>query len=308
MEKNTQPPKSNTAASKPTTRGTRSASSSSTPKAATTTKQEPVATTPKTTAPKKTTKTAPTAESKGTFGTRSTNTKKPASKSARDAKAANPADKRGRTLVVISAFSTFIAIAAIAWTISTSIAPDTDEDTKSIEVLVANENIDGGAELKESLFTTMSVPEEFVPAGTVTDTAMLQGAKAAVAIPANGQLRESDISSPSSQKTLAAAITPGMEAVTIAVDNESGMDSLLRQGNLVDVVSYHTDEFGDKAPYFVASGLKIGALGCSVSGVPTDGMYATVTIETTPETTLAIHAAQVDGSVRFVLRAAGTEA
>ncbi|MEG0324185.1 MAG: RcpC/CpaB family pilus assembly protein, partial [Raoultibacter sp.] len=109
-------------------------------------------------------------------------------------------------------------------------------------------------------------------------------------------------------KTLAAAITPGMEAVTIAVDNESGMDSLLRQGNLVDVVSYHTDEFGDKAPYDVASGVKIVALGSSVSGVPTDGMYATVTIETTPETTLAIHAAQVDGSVRFVLRAAGTEA
>ena len=93
--------------------------------------------------------------------------------------------------------------------------------------------------------------------------------------------------------SLANALEPGLQAISVAVDAESGLAGLIRQGDHVDVLAEGNLVVENAAVLAVDSSL-YEAL----------HEYATVTLQVAPEDALALQAVQEQASVRLVMRAA----
>lgn len=119
----------------------------------------------------------------------------------------------------------------------------------------------------------------------------------------------------SAKNTLAYALAPGMRAVTIFVDQDSGLANFLKPGNRVDVVANYSHEetrpaLGDETKLervqvpttqMLAQNVTILAVG-SVMDKTGAAEYTTITLEVTPADALNINAVYWWGNLRLLLR------
>ena len=87
---------------------------------------------------------------------------------------------------------------------------------------------------------------------------------------------------------MSASIEPGREAVSVAVDAESGMSGMLRTGDRVRVLAKDDSALGAALSEVCASA-RVAALDSSLSN--SEGGYSTVTLEVTPDEAETIRAA-----------------
>lgn len=109
----------------------------------------------------------------------------------------------------------------------------------TIEVLVAKEDITAGTELDELIsrggFETLSIPEDTVVPGAITDLRDLQGQKAAAGILAGEQIPEARITGAVPGGRL--GIPAGYTAVTVPLSSSRTVGEELTEGDRVTIYS-----------------------------------------------------------------------
>lgn len=121
----------------------------------------------------------------------------------------------------------------------------------TVGYFVAARPLPRGTLAREEDFTVRAVPPERVPAGAILETpdskAGLPGALIRRFVDAGSPVTLDDILRPRDRGFLASVLAPDSRAITIKVDEESGVAGLIRPGDHVDVVLTQVFEKADAA-------------------------------------------------------------
>jgi Flp pilus assembly protein CpaB len=152
--------------------------------------------------------------------------------------------KRSNRLVLL--IGIFLAVVAFVLILFTLGSPGTGENkpATTIDVVVATKDIPLGAKIAATDVTTKTIPIGEKPANGFTDTSFVIGQNARQSVSA-GQLLTTDILNPSSQLTNV-EVPAGYVGVPLLVDQVTGVGTLIRAGDRVDLVMGLTGT--DKVP------------------------------------------------------------
>ncbi|MDE7548151.1 Flp pilus assembly protein CpaB [Acetobacter fabarum] len=190
------------------------------------------------------------------------------------------------------------------------------------KLLTVRNAMHAGDFLREADLVTSSIPDDYVPPGSLEDTPenrqALEGALLRVDLPAGSGIVEQSFLRVGDHGFLAAVLKPGMRALSIGVNLASGVSGLIEPGDRVDVVM--TERVGDGAggnvshlvSKIVLSGIRVVAVGGSLS--PRGGKNVaeqagmdvrTVTLEVTPEQSGVLGTAQQLGQIVLTVQSLG---
>ena len=187
------------------------------------------------------------------------------------------------------------------------------------KVRAAAADLPEGLLLRETDLTWKTVPHNSAPAGAIvytTDgTTDFKGNVLRHAVTAGTVIVTADTLSPSSPGFLAAALKPGMRAVSVGIDDVSGNAGLIQPGDFVDLLL--TQQIDTKnaanvntghsfASETVVSRVRVLAVGSEYQRPKSDSeantRARTVTLEVMPETAQVIAVASRLGSLSLALR------
>jgi pilus assembly protein CpaB len=239
-------------------------------------------------------------------------------------------------LVVIAAIGAFIIRALY---ISAS-SPHVAQQTSMVHVRAAADDLPDGLLLRDVDLVWKTMPREQVPAGALIEEASngsdgkdikgsdgkdLKGDLLRHAVRAGTPLGVADVILPSAPGFLAAALKPGMRAISVAVDDVSGNAGLIQPGDYVDILltqqmraetGAQVDPARAVESETVAERVRVLAVGTafrrpkdddSASSTNAPGATArTVTIEVTPASAQTITVAAHLGTLSLALRSFAT--
>ena len=162
------------------------------------------------------------------------------------------------------------------------------------QAVVASQALPAGHQIEEGDLAVASVPESQVADGALTPEDLADPERTPVGrstsqyVAANSQLCASSIAQAGNASGLSAAVEPGYEAVSVAVDAESGMAGMLRTGDVVRVLASADSSVGGVAETLAESALVV-ALDSSMSGGGAG--YSTATLQVSPDQATAIRSA-----------------
>lgn len=231
-------------------------------------------------------------------------------------------------LVVIAAIGAF-TIRALYITAS---SPHVAQHTSMVHVRAAADDLPDGLLLRDVDLVWKTMPREQVPAGALieepangSDGKDLKGDLLRHAVRAGTPLGVADVILPSAPGFLAAALKPGMRAISVAVDDVSGNAGLIQPGDYVDILltqqmrnepGAQVDPARAVESETVAERVRVLAVGTafrrpkdddSASGTnATPATARTVTIEVTPASAESITVAAHLGTLSLALRSFAT--
>ncbi len=216
---------------------------------------------------------------------------------------------RLKQLSVIAAAAVAVAFVALAFGVwqSASAGAAVDAATRNqVSVLVANRDIHAGDALAESDVTAKLVPEAYRASGVYqaqsAAAAGIVGGRALVDIPSGSQLNSGVVSVAGGDGRLSASLASGMEAVSVSVDDETGIAGQIKPLDHVRVVSVETASGGASEAVEICAKARVLSTGGDGAG---EGVsYAAVTLEVTPDQANEVRAAQSSGRVSLQLIAA----
>ncbi len=187
-----------------------------------------------------------------------------------------------------------------------------EPDSAFTRIAVVARDLPGGSVLSPSELRFVRWPKESVPAGAFdTVDAIFKGAKSAnervslVAMTAGEPLLRNKVSGLGARPILSSMVADGMRAVSIKIDDVSGVSGFILPGNRVDVIL--TRHIGNNAGNLVSDVilqnikvLGIDQLASTESDKPVVGRTATV--EVTPEQASKLVLAQQAGTLSLALR------
>ncbi|MGN1025080.1 MAG: Flp pilus assembly protein CpaB [Faecousia sp.] len=188
-------------------------------------------------------------------------------------------------------------------------------------VVVAAVNIPENTRITADMVTLRSISDDSLLANYMVDTESVIGMVMTGDVYAGEQIIRDRLvrigETDTNRKTLAYAVKPGMRAVTIFVDQDTGLVNFLKPGNRVDVLANYTRE--ETRPVLnkeeelewvqipttqlLAQNVQILAVGSSMDKNGASE-YTTVTLEVTPQDALNISAVDCWGSLRLLPRSA----
>ena len=189
---------------------------------------------------------------------------------------------------------------------------------RTAEYFVAVRPLPRGTLAREEDFTARSVPPERVPAGAILvspdSKAGLPGSLVRKFVDAGSPVTLDDILRPRDRGFLASVLAPDSRAITLKVDEESGVAGLIRPGDHVDVVLTQVFDKADPARRalsetvlgnvrVIAIDQEIAQGGRSVSA-SVGKLAQTVSLELTPEQVKRITVAKQLGTLALAVRAA----
>ncbi len=190
------------------------------------------------------------------------------------------------------------------------------DETKLVRVLVAKKNIAAGTPIERSMLTVKKYFKEFVPkdAVSVKDVTRILGVPPKVDIKKGepilaSHFREGGVAGLST-RFLSGAILPGERAITVRVDEETGVAGLIRPGDYVDIMGTFNKIGGGVVSQTVTilQSVPVLAIGSQVgtkldkNRVRTARRYRTITLSVTPEEAELIEFARRKTKLVFVLR------
>lgn len=177
------------------------------------------------------------------------------------------------------------------------------------KVVVASKDLNFGDPLTASEVTEVDWPKDAMPQGAFTTIADLtkDGPRAVLTpIDANEPILARKITGPGSRPSLSALVKEGMRAVTIHVNDTTGVGGFVLPGDRVDVL--YTQGSNDQSTIDVLfQNVRVLAVNQVVdekNGTPIDGRNAT--LELSPSDAQKLALAQSTGEVTFTLRSAGS--
>ncbi len=190
------------------------------------------------------------------------------------------------------------------------------DETKLVKVLVAKKNIAAGTPIERSMLTVKKYFREFVPkdAVKVRDVTRILGVPPKVDIKKGepilaSHFREGGVAGLST-KFLSGAILPGERAITVRVDEETGVAGLIRPGDYVDILGTF-NKVGNGVmgqTVTILQSVPVLAIGSQVGTsinrkkVRVGKRYRTITLSVTPEEAELIEFARRKTKLVFVLR------
>lgn len=187
----------------------------------------------------------------------------------------------------------------------------------SVEVLVATKALPVGTILGPDAMKFIPWPKDLIEGAYFkregTDLASLQGTVVRFAIPAGQPLTQGALVKPGDRGFLAAALGPGMRAVTVPVSAQSAVAGFVFPGDRVDLILTQSVAGGGDGPPLKASETVLRNLRVLATDQKTDKQqdesgntvvttYSTVTVEATPRIAEKIAVAQTVGSLSLSLR------
>jgi pilus assembly protein CpaB len=177
------------------------------------------------------------------------------------------------------------------------------------KVVVASKDLNFGDPLTPSEVTEVDWPKDAMPQGAFTTIADLtkDGPRAVLTpIDANEPILARKITGPGSRPSLSALVKEGMRAVTIHLNDTTGVAGFVLPGDRVDVL--YTQGSNDQSSIDVLfQNVRVLAVNQVVdekTGTPIDGRNAT--LELSPSDAQKLALAQSTGEVTFTLRSAGS--
>lgn len=183
------------------------------------------------------------------------------------------------------------------------------------KVLVAQRALPTGTIITADAIGYQLWPEELVQDAYFldgeADVSKLIGTVVRHAVTAGEPVTQGSLVSPGDRGFLAAALTPGMRAITVPVDAKSGVAGFVFPGDRVDMVLTQTVQGEEGAPLktseTILRNLRILATDQATTQVTVDGKtqvrpFRTVTIEVTPTIAEKVAVAQTIGTLSLALR------
>lgn len=222
--------------------------------------------------------------------------------------------------LIVAAFTAFMArsmiMGASAPTAGANVA-GSSVPVDGPQVLVATKALPVGTILTADSLRFQPWPKELVEGAYYlkegTDMASLVGTVVRFAIPAGQPLTQGALVKPGDRGFLAAALAPGMRAVTVPVSAQSSVAGFVFPGDRIDLILTQEVEGGGDGPPLKASETILRNLRVLATDQRTDKKsdeqgktevvtYSTVTIEATPTIAEQIAVAQTVGSLSLSLR------
>lgn len=178
-----------------------------------------------------------------------------------------------------------------------------------VKVYVAKSDIPARSKLNAAMFTSVEIPKDALHKDAVTDKAVLTGAFAQDRLLANEQVLTSRLVFTEAGGRLAYRVSAGHRAVTVAVNNVSGVAGFILPGDYVDcIVTIDPPDGSDEGQTLtavVAANVRVLASGQHVFEQDKEVLAVdTVTLDAPAEWVSAIIQASERGSLRLVLRPA----
>lgn len=196
---------------------------------------------------------------------------------------------------------------------SAQIAPQ----QQGVEVLVATRTLPVGTIIDPAAFRYQPWPKDMIDAGYVQkggadSPQSLAGTVVRYAIPAGQPATRSALVKPGERGFLAAALGPGMRAVTVPISATSGVAGFVFPGDRIDLVLTQDVSGGEgqslKASETIIRNLRVLAVDQTMDNTPKEGEQvsvkpaSTATLEVTPKMAEKIAVAQNIGSLTLSLR------
>jgi pilus assembly protein CpaB len=178
-------------------------------------------------------------------------------------------------------------------------------------IVVANEQISVGGTIKPGQVKMANWPKAELPAGSFTNSEQVVGRTAIDRfVPGDPIVEVKLIPKEGQTGILSYKIPEGHRAMTVAVDQVSGVAGFITPGNMVDVVLTIAPEEANKKPIskIVLQNVPVLATGQIISQEKKDEkpvVVPTVTMDVTPEDAEKLAIASTQGRLQLVLRRAG---
>lgn len=186
---------------------------------------------------------------------------------------------------------------------------------KGPKILVATRDLPAGTIIGPDAFRFQPWPADMIDNayfkdGQAPDASALAGQVVRLTIAAGQPIPRTSLVKPGDRGFLAAALGPGMRAITVGVSAESGVAGFVFPGDRVDMVltqSIGADEAAFRASETIIRNLRILAIDQQNTPTDADGnrnakVSQTVTLEVTPRLAEKITVAQALGSLSLTLR------
>jgi len=207
-------------------------------------------------------------------------------------------------------------------------APAGGKPASTAHVRAAADDLPAGLLLRDADLTWQAVPRDKVPAGALVQGSPedngangLKGNLLRHAVRAGTPLGVADVIQPNAPGFLAAALAPGMRAISVAVDDVSGNAGLIEPGDFVDILLTQQMRSDSDAPLdpgrsveteTIAARVRVLAVGSAFRRPKEDESAPnekarTVTVEVTPQSAESITVASHLGALSLALRSFATQ-
>lgn len=204
--------------------------------------------------------------------------------------------------VTVAAAVTIFAIIFAGWTGWQSFSTTQALKASMRSVVVAVEEIPSGTTITKDMLGMMDIPAKYLSADATSDAGQIIGQRANVAIAANDQVTTKMVSGMGNTTSASAQLADGEKAITVKVDDATGMSGLIRQGDSVNVIWSNKGQVRT-----VVSKVRVVALDNYLSG--SKGTYGYVTLALTADQVNAVRQAEsIAGSkLSLALNPAGSD-
>jgi len=185
------------------------------------------------------------------------------------------------------------------------------------EIVVAAEHIPVRTVITEKMLTTKSIPSEAVHPNALKDPKIAVGLISAGIIEQGEMISASKVHSQENRdNTMGYFVPTGMRAITLSVDETSGISGFIMPGDRVDIIASlvleqeKDDETVSVSTSFVlAQNIEVLASGINTKISPNvrNLAYSSITLAVTPEDALNISHSTINGRLRFILRSASDD-
>lgn len=228
---------------------------------------------------------------------------------ASDARASSeePLVRRCKQMSAIVAAAVAVALVSIGYALWQAAASQSavDQATKdSASVWIASRDVKAGELIDAEAFEARDVPAAYrcaaaLPASGADAVAVVSGARALVDISAGSQLCGSYLVGAGSDGRLAAQLATGMEAVSLSVDDETGVAGQVKPYDVVRIVSTEETTSGETELQVLADRARAVAVGGD--GYVDGASYSAIVVEVSPDEADEIRQAQASGRVSVQL-------
>ncbi len=214
--------------------------------------------------------------------------------------------RRSKQMSAVVAAAVAVSCVSVGFALWQSAASQSavDQATRQSEpVWVTTRDVKAGELMGADALEARSVPAAYRSSAALSaqgsDAHDVSGARALVDLPAGSQLCADFVAGAGSDGRLAAQVGAGMEAVSLSVDDETGVAGQVKPYDAVRIVSTEEASSGAMELQVLVDRARVLAVGGD--GYADGASYSAITVEVDPDQADAICQAQVTGRVSVLL-------
>jgi len=210
-------------------------------------------------------------------------------------------------LLLIS-IATGVIAAILAFYYFSNLEQSIKDKMEPVKVIAAAKYIPSYTRLDKEMLKTIEIPKKMVNKANVTDAEKIEGKITLVPFIEDEPILENKISRKGNE--LNVVISTGLRAISVSVDEESGVGFMIRPGDYVDVLLTFRETEGASGKGVLKTAtilqdVKVIAIGSDFSLDKKNTNYSSITLALMPEEAELLTFAKEKGKISFALRALG---